>query len=122
LEESEDEQAEEQVPESEEEQEEETADGIDIYLESDEGEIYHLVEGENRVGRSAGNEIHIVAEKISRHHARLLLTGEKLEVIDLGSTNGTFVNEEQLEPNQPAVLKEGDQVRFGDQSFTVQTK
>lgn len=88
-------------------------------LESDAGKIYDLIEGENRVGRAAGNEVHIVAEKLSRHHARLLLTGEKLELIDLGSTNGTFLNDIRLEKNQPSALKEGDEIRFGDQSFHV---
>ncbi len=88
-------------------------------LESDAGKVYELSEGENRVGRAAGNEVHIVAEKLSRHHARLLLTGEKLELIDLGSTNGTFLNDSRLEKNQPSTLKEGDELRFGDQNFQL---
>jgi len=73
-------------------------------LESPLGDVIHLVEGENRVGRSAGNEIHIPAEKISRHHARLLIAGDTLELIDLGSTNGTFVNDARLDKNQPTPL------------------
>jgi len=71
------------------------------------------------VGRSAGNEIHIAAEKISRHHARVLVTEESLEVIDLGSTNGTFVNDARLDKNQPTPLNLGDEVRFGDHSFQL---
>ena len=85
------------------------------------GDTFHLVEGENRVGRSASNEIHIPAEKLSRHHARLLLAGDNLEVIDLGSTNGTFVNDARLEKNQPTPLKPGDDIRFGDHSYQVNT-
>jgi len=122
VEEAEGERSTEGLSEDPEEKFEDSADEIDFFLDSDESGGYHLVEGENRVGRSAGNEVHIVAEKISRHHARIIQTGETLEVIDLGSTNGTFVNEEQLEPNQPQILKEGDQVRFGDQRFTVAIK
>jgi hypothetical protein len=89
------------------------------FLESALGDVIKLVNGENRVGRSAGNEIHIPAEKISRHHARLLLVGDSLEVIDLGSTNGTLLNNERLEKNQPATLHEGDEIQFGDHSFQV---
>ncbi len=48
---------------------------ISYILESPLGDVFHLVEGENRVGRSASNEIHIPAEKLSRHHARILLAG-----------------------------------------------
>lgn len=88
-------------------------------MESPEGDIFHLVDGENRVGRSANNEIHIPAEKISRHHARLLVTGDNLELIDLGSTNGTFVNDDRLEKNTPVSLKAGDEVRFGDHSYQI---
>lgn len=94
---------------------------LGFVLESPLGDTFHLVEGENRVGRSASNEIHIPAEKLSRHHARLLLAGDNLEVIDLGSTNGTFVNDARLEKNQPTPLKPGDDIRFGDHSYQVNT-
>jgi len=88
-------------------------------LESPLGDVFHLIDGENRVGRSASNEIHIPAEKISRHHARLLIAGDNLELIDLGSTNGSFVNDVKLEKNQPVPLNLGDEVRFGDHSFEL---
>jgi molecular chaperone DnaK (HSP70) len=88
-------------------------------FESALGDIIHLIEGENRVGRSASNEIHIPAEKISRHHARLLIAGDNLELIDLGSTNGSFVNDVRLEKIQPVPLNPGDEVRFGDHSFEL---
>lgn len=89
-------------------------------LESPLGDTFHLVEGENKIGRSASNEIHIPAEKISRHHARLLLTGDSIELIDLGSTNGTFVNENRLEKNIPTILSVEDEIRFGDHSYQLQ--
>ena len=88
-------------------------------LESSLGDLFHLVEGENRIGRSASNEIHIPAEKVSRHHARLLVIGDDLELIDLSSTNGTFVNDSRLEKNTPAPLQSGDEIRFGDHSYQV---
>ena len=63
------------------------------------------------------NHIQIVSEKISRNHAKLVVSEEGLELIDLGSTNGTFVNETRLERNELFVLKPGDEVRFGDRRF-----
>jgi len=98
---------------------EETPEEKSYILESPLGDIFHLVDGENRVGRSATNEIHIPAEKISRHHARFLIAGDTIELIDLGSTNGSFVNDTRLEKNQPISLNEDDEVRFGDHSFRL---
>ncbi len=109
----------ESIQEEEEEEEEEEIEEKEYILESALGDIIHLIEGENRVGRSASNEIHIPAEKISRHHARLLIAGDNLELIDLGSTNGSFVNDDRLEKNQPVALNPGDEVRFGDHSFEL---
>ncbi|MBN1266384.1 MAG: FHA domain-containing protein [Anaerolineales bacterium] len=65
--------------------------------------------------------MHIVSEKISRNHAHLILDGSRLELIDLGSTNGTFLNSELLEKNQTAVLEAGDEIRFGDQTFFIKS-
>jgi len=42
------------------------------------------------------------------------------QIVDLGSSNGTFVNGERLPPNQPRVLIAGDQVRIGATVLTVQ--
>jgi len=110
---------EELAAESVQEEEEEQIEEKNYILESALGDIIHLIDGENRVGRSASNEIHIPAEKISRHHARLLIAGDNLELIDLGSTNGSFVNDAKLEKNQPVPLNPGDEVRFGDHSFEL---
>lgn len=57
---------------------------------------------------------------ISRVHASLKVNDNRtLSIIDLGSTNGTFINEVQLEPNQPRVLRSGDSVRLGQVVFHV---
>lgn len=50
---------------------------------------------------------------VSRRHGRLLLKDKQWFVEDLASTNGTFVNEERLAPNQPTPLKNGDIIRCG---------
>ncbi len=50
---------------------------------------------------------------VSRTHAALRQGDEMIFIVDLGSTNGTFLNEQQLAPHQPRVLRSGDQVRLG---------
>jgi hypothetical protein len=50
---------------------------------------------------------------VSRRHARLLRRGDGWAVEDLGSTNGTYVNDQVLPPSQPQLLNDGDSVRCG---------
>jgi hypothetical protein len=50
---------------------------------------------------------------VSRIHAALRRGDEMLFLVDLGSTNGTFLNEQAISPNQPRVLRSGDQIRLG---------
>lgn len=57
---------------------------------------------------------------ISRSHCRVTPRGEHLEVEDLGSANGTFVNGERVAEGAPALLHEGDRLRLADVQFTVQ--
>ena len=73
------------------------------------------------MGRIPTNEIHIASEKISRFHAKLVVSKEtSVEVVDLGSTNGTFVNGTRLEADQVVVLQPGDEIRFGDRLFHLE--
>lgn len=55
---------------------------------------------------------------VSRRHARLSRRGAQLYLEDLGSTNGTFVNERRLLPGQPLRIYPGDVVRLGLLRFT----
>ena len=51
---------------------------------------------------------------ISRRHAALLLKGKRLSLIDLDSSNGTFLNEDSLEPHEPYQLRDGDDIQMGN--------
>ena len=62
------------------------------------------------VGRSNKCELAIDQESISRHHARITYDGERHSVQDLGSTNGTYVNDQ---PIQKCTLRDGDQIKVG---------
>ena len=56
---------------------------------------------------------------ISRTHCRIDRTGVKYTVTDLQSANGTYVNKNRLQPNQPCVIKHGDIVRLANSDFQI---
>jgi len=60
-------------------------------------------------------EIHLEDPFASSRHARLVRQGGVVVLEDLGSTNGTYLNEELLEGPQP--LHAGDRIRIGDSTF-----
>lgn len=68
------------------------------------------------VGRANQCEIQLPANSVSRQHAELALSGGKLVVRDLNSSNGTYVNRKKV---AEAELKAGDEVRFDTFSFEV---
>jgi pSer/pThr/pTyr-binding forkhead associated (FHA) protein len=68
------------------------------------------------VGRSAGAEFMLDAPLVSRLHCRLTAGTTALEVLDLESTNGTFVNGERV---TQASLKAGDKLGVGRVELVV---
>jgi hypothetical protein len=62
-------------------------------------------------GRVAGNEVVLPAGNISKRHARVVLRDGKVIVVDLKTTNGTFVNGERI--SSPRVLNDLDTVGIG---------
>jgi hypothetical protein len=72
--------------------------------------IVHVLDRRTTVGRTPDNDVRVEAEYVSRHHAVLLLAGSETVLEDLHSTNGTFVNGEQIARR---TLREGDLVAFG---------
>jgi hypothetical protein len=55
---------------------------------------------------------------VSRRHAQVIHRQGEYLLVDLRSTNGTFVNGQRLNPDDRVRLRHGDQVRFGDVSLT----
>ncbi|HEX4925903.1 MAG TPA: FHA domain-containing protein [Bdellovibrionales bacterium] len=56
------------------------------------GRTFQLKEGENLVGRSPECHISLASNGISKKHAKIIVSGKNLSVVDLQSSNGTFVN------------------------------
>ncbi len=72
------------------------------------------------LGRAADQcEVVVAHATVSRRHARLSLSGEALQVEDLGSTNGTSVNGVALRAAAPAALQSGNKLRLGDVEFSI---
>lgn len=67
-----------------------------------------------RIGREKDNDLVLEHASISRHHAILDFNGENYTLCDLGSKNGTFINERRLKSNQPVTLYPGENVRIGN--------
>lgn len=50
---------------------------------------------------------------VSRQHAAIYRNDTTLTVVDMGSANGTHLNGQRLIPNQPRILRDGDEIQFG---------
>jgi len=56
---------------------------------------------------------------VSRRHAALYRTSHILSLVDLGSSNGTYLNGTRLLPHQPRLVRSGDEVAFGKMVFKI---
>jgi FHA domain len=84
----------------------------------DPGMIYDLGDGDLVLGRGETTDIRLEDPFASSRHARVFEQGRILAIEDLGSTNGTYLNEELLDGPRP--LHPGDRVRIGDSEFTFE--
>jgi hypothetical protein len=83
----------------------------------DPGMIYDL-DGDLVLGRGDRAEIRLQDPFASSRHARVYEQGNIVVIEDLGSTNGTYLNEEVLQTPRP--LHPGDRVRIGDSEFVFE--
>lgn len=80
-------------------------------------EVFDLPEGEHILGRSEGNLV-VSNAYLSRKHAKLVVREGRLFISDLGSTNGTFVDGEKLEPDEERELHPESVVKAGELPLT----
>ena len=67
------------------------------------------------IGRAVESDIVITSRRVSREHARQRREGWRVILEDLGSTNGTFLNDERV--LNPVELRDEDRIRVGDVTF-----
>jgi len=82
--------------------------GIDL------GKKFNLDKPSIIIGRSSKCDIQVDQESISRNHAKLINDGKNVEVRDLGSTNGTYVNDDLISETK---LRDGDLIKIGRTIF-----
>jgi len=66
------------------------------------------------VGRDPEADVSLSEPTVSWRHARLTAHGAAWTIADLGSTNGTRVNGERIEPEREIPIDPGAEVRFGE--------
>ena len=82
------------------------------------GQTYPLSAGLVTIGRKGDNTIVLGDDlKVSRHHATIAWLRDRYVIHDVGSSNGTFLNNRQL--GKPEALSNGDEIRIGKTTFTV---
>jgi pSer/pThr/pTyr-binding forkhead associated (FHA) protein len=74
------------------------------------GERFLINSPETTIGRSSDNDVVLDDVTVSRKHANIRRAGERFELIDLGSLNGTYVNNNSI---ARATLNSGDEIQFG---------
>ncbi|RKH37064.1 GGDEF domain-containing protein [Corallococcus sicarius] len=79
------------------------------------GRKFDLTREETLIGRSSKADIQIDQEAVSRNHARITNTTKGVRIEDLGSTNGTFVNDDVAQGGRS--LQNGDLVKIGRTIF-----
>ncbi len=70
-----------------------------------------LEEGENVIGRTSEAAVRISSARVSRRHARIVVTGGRAVLEDLGSKNGTYLRGQRV--RRPVELVDGDEICFG---------
>lgn len=89
-----------------------------IYTDGpDLGERYDLKGKSISLGRDPASDICIDEETVSRRHARIEKQDGQTFVVDLGSTNGTYLNDARVQPYVPMALTEGDRLKVGRSIF-----
>lgn len=71
------------------------------------------------IGRDTDNQVVISDRKASRHHARIENTGDHYRVVDLNSTNGTFLGNRRLQPGVSELWALDEEMRIGDTWFRL---
>ncbi|MDP7020223.1 MAG: FHA domain-containing protein [Pirellulaceae bacterium] len=76
----------------------------------DQGKRFDLADHPLTIGRDSSNDLKLDDTEVSRRHAQLRRLDEGYEVVDLGSSNGSFVNSNSIEQHE---LRSGDRIQLG---------
>ena len=71
------------------------------------------------IGRARGCQVCFEDPSVSRRHASLVLRDGRWFIVDHGGRHGTYVNGVRLEPEEPAIVAQGDYIRIGPYTFRI---
>jgi hypothetical protein len=86
------------------------------------GQIFHLEQNVavfGRGGQTEGERIALPEPSVSRQHMRLQREPQGWMLVDLGSTNGTYLNGQRIRDQEPYLLRPGDKVALGGMVMVV---
>lgn len=79
------------------------------------GKPYHVGRRTVTIGRKPSNFVQIGDQAVSRIHCQIRAPGSgRPELIDMNSSSGTYLNGDELRPNEPYALEEGDRIEVGN--------
>lgn len=87
-----------------------------------EGKELPLRAGVNSFGRKADNDVCIPDPYISGRHGQIEVTDQGVFFTDVGSTNGTMLNDAKLAPNMRTLVTPEDVIRLGSMEFMIRMK
>jgi pSer/pThr/pTyr-binding forkhead associated (FHA) protein len=85
------------------------------------GRTVEVATGKTTIGRVEDNAFSIMEPSVSSHHCEVWQKGDDIVVKDLGSTNGTYLNEVQLAAEKEGTLKPGQILRLGSVELRYET-
>lgn len=103
--------------------------GVLFYIPNETKPIVITNENIIRIGRSVSEDNSVKLDLtpfygaelgVSRYHAEIVFQDATYFIKDMGSTNGTWVNNEKIAPYRQTVIQDGDQIRLGH--FTMLVK
>lgn len=81
---------------------------------SPQGHRFFITQSEMIIGRDPSADISLSDQNISRKHARIVRVGDTVTMTDLGSSNGSLINDKKAEPQVPITLAKEDMIKLGN--------
>jgi adenylate cyclase len=90
-----------------------------ILVGPEKGKSFALESDLVTIGRGSESNIRVTDKSVSRRHLEIIRKGDRYFVKDLKSKNGTYVNEEQIEPGKPFEIGQGHPIAVGKTLFCI---